>query len=292
MTVMVTGASGLIGRALVPVLVARDPEVRCAVRDPESAEELRALGAKVTVGRSEDAELLAEVLGGIDTVMHLVGGPNQPDDDALLEANHQSTVVALDAARAARIRRFLFVSACGASPDSAHPYLRAKGLAEEAVAAAGLDHLILRCAHAYGLGGLWFTAAVHGATVSPPVVIGEGTQSLAPVSAADVAAALVAADARTAALVGTYGLEGPDPVTADGLVEVLAGAGVVPEHVTGEAAAARLSDLLGIPVTRAAAEWLALPSRADAPDAAEPLGVTRTGLVEGIRATLMRATGG
>jgi uncharacterized protein YbjT (DUF2867 family) len=242
------------------------------------------------VGRLDEAESLAEVLGGIDTLIHLVGGPNQPDDDALLEANHGSTFVALRAAADARVRRFLFVSVPGANVDSAHPYLRAKGLAEEAVAVAGFDHLILRCAHAYGLGGLWFTAAVQGATASPPLVVGDGTQHVAPVLADDIAAVLTAADARPEPLVGSYGLEGPDVVTADGVLELLAGAGVEPEHAAGEEAAARLTSLLGIPVTRAAADLFAMSSRSDAPDAASILGVRRTPLVEGLRRTLARAS--
>ena len=216
-----------------------------------------------------------------------------PDRDALLAANHRSTLAALQASREARVRRFLFVSVPGADVDATHPYLRAKGLAEEAVAVAGFDHLILRCAHAYGLGGLWFTAAVQGATASPPFVVGDGRQPSAPVLADDVAAVLAAADARPEPLVGTYGLEGPDVVTADELLVLLAGVGVAAEHVVGEAAAARLTSLLGIPLTRAAAEWLAMPSRAsEMPDAAAALGIRRTRLVEGIRATLHRASAG
>ena len=58
MTVMVTGASGPLGHALIPRLVARD-EVRAAVRRPETAGALRAMGAKVTVGRLDDTDALA-----------------------------------------------------------------------------------------------------------------------------------------------------------------------------------------------------------------------------------------
>ena len=71
MTVLVSGASGPIGHALVPLLVRKD-EVRAAVRHPDAAEPLRALGAKVTVGRLDDADALAEVLRRVYTVIHLV----------------------------------------------------------------------------------------------------------------------------------------------------------------------------------------------------------------------------
>ena len=49
-------------------------------------------------------------------------------------------------------------------------------------------------------------------------------------------------------------------------------------------AAARLTDGLGTPVSPTAAELFALPSRADAPDAAEAFGVDLTALADGLRA--------
>ena len=173
MTVMVIGASGLIGRALVPLLRGKD-EVRACVRRPEAAEPLRALGAKVAVGPLDDADALAEILKRVFTVIHLVGGPNQLTDDDVFEANHGSVLTALTASREAGVRRFVFVSATGASIDATNSYLRAKGLAEEAVVNSGIEHAVIRSAHAYGQGGLWFATTVEGATASPPFVVGDG----------------------------------------------------------------------------------------------------------------------
>ncbi len=224
MTVMVIGASGLIGRALVPLLVRKD-EVRVCVRRPEAADPLRAMGAKVAVGRFDDADALAEILKRVYTVVHLVGGPNQADDDAVLAANHGSVVTALAASREAGVRRFVFVSATGAAVDASNRYLRAKGLAEEAVANSGLEHAIVRSTHAYGVGGLWLAATVAAATASPPFVVGDGSQPLAPVFAGDVAAVVAAADDRDGHLEGTWALEGPDVVTMSELVTLLAAPG-------------------------------------------------------------------
>src|SRR5688572_26117827 len=123
MTVIVTGASGLIGRAAIPALRAHNPEVRAAVRDERSAASVRALGAKVTVGRLEDADDLAEVMKDVHTVIHLAGGANQPDDEALIHANFASTLTALRAAQLAGARRFVLLSYPGASPDAGHPFL-------------------------------------------------------------------------------------------------------------------------------------------------------------------------
>jgi uncharacterized protein YbjT (DUF2867 family) len=285
MTVMVIGASGLIGRALVPLLVRRD-EVRVCVRRPEAADPLRAVGAKVAVGRFDDTDALAEILKRVYTVIHLVGGLGQPDDDAVLAANHGSVLTALAASREAGVKRFVLVSATGASVDDPNRYLRAKGLAEEAVENSGLEHAIVRSTHAYGLGGLWLTATVEGATASPSFMIGDGTQSVAPIFADDVAAVVAAADDREGRLEGTWGLEGPDVVTMSQLVVLLSPPGAdPPQPLAPREAAARLTQGLGTIVSETAAEVFARSSRADALDAAAAFGVERTSLADGLRAT-------
>jgi uncharacterized protein YbjT (DUF2867 family) len=288
MTVMVTGASGPVGHALVALLVDRD-EVRAAVRRPEAAEPLRDLGAKVTVGRLGDADALAEVLRRVETVVHLVGGPNQPDDGSLWDANHGSVLRALTASKVAGVRRFVLASVPGASPDASGGYLRARGLAEEAVTTSGLEHAVIRSTHVYGLGSLWFAGLVHGALASPPLVVGDGSQQIAPAAVEDLAAVLGAADDRRDELTGTWCLEGPEVLSADALAEVLVGA-PAGEHVRGDDARRRLEGLLGIPISTATVQTFEASSRADASDAATAFGVERTPLLEGLQRALAAAS--
>ena len=285
---MVTGGSGLIGRSLVPLLLRRD-EVRACVRRPEAAGALRAMGAKVAVGRLDDSDALAEVLRGVYSLIHLIGGPNHPDGDTLLAANHGSTLTALSAAREAGVRRFVLVSVPGAHPEADQSFQRAKGLAEEAVSNSGLEHGIIRSTHAYGLGGLWFTAAVEGTLATPPFIVGEGEQEIAPVWVDDLAAVLVAADDRRGGLTGTWALEGPDVITPFEFHRRLAPDGPTPRRLTPARAAERLSGALGLPVSLTATEHFAAPSRADAPDAASEFGVAVTPLETGLRLTMRRA---
>lgn len=288
MTVMVTGASGVLGHAVVSALLARD-EVRATVRRPAAAEPLRALGAKVAVLDPRRVDELAEVLPRCHTLVHLIGGVHQPDAEALFWANHGSVEVALEAAQQIGTRRFVLVSVPGADPEATHPFLRAKGMAETAVAEAGIEHAILRSTHAYGLGGLWFTATVQGATATPPFVCGPGLQALAPVFAGDVAAVVAAIDDHAEPLSGTWGIEGPDVVSADELVGVLRADDAVPTHADGQPAAAALTTLLETPIDAVTASFFGMPSRADRPDAASAFGVRRTGLLDGLRATLAAA---
>jgi uncharacterized protein YbjT (DUF2867 family) len=287
-TVMVTGASGLLGRAIVRTLAARD-EVRATVRRPDVADELRALGAKVAVWTAEDPDDLIEILSRVHTLIHLVGGMGHPDDDEVFRANHGSTLAAVAAAKEAGVRRLILASVPGADPDSAHPFLRAKGLAEEVVVHSGLEHAVLRCAHAYGLGGRWFTATVVAAEHG--FVVGGGDQRLAPLFADDVGAAVAAIDDRRDGIAGTWHLEGPDVVSADELFDLL-GEGGRPEHLPPAEAAARLTGLLAIPVSRATAELFARgtpESASGVADAADAFAIARTSLEEGLRITADRA---
>ncbi|HEX5938588.1 MAG TPA: NAD(P)H-binding protein [Actinomycetota bacterium] len=279
MTVMVTGASGVLGRAIVRALVGHD-EVRVTVRRPDAGEALRALGAKVAVRPVDDPDHLVEILPRVHTLVHLVGGVNQTSDEEILAANHGSAVAAVAAAREAGTRRVLLLSVSGASIESSHPFLRAKALAEEVVLSSGLEHAVLRTSHVYGLGGLWFTATVTGADHG--FVIGDGTQVAAPILAADVAAVVAAIDDRRDPIEGVWRLHGPDELTADDVVAI-AGEGDAPAHLDPVVAAERLTGLLGIPVSVRATEHWAATSVADAPDAAAAFGVQTTPFGDGLR---------
>jgi uncharacterized protein YbjT (DUF2867 family) len=279
MTVMVTGASGLLGRAIVRELVVRD-EVRATARRPEAGEQLRLLGAKVAVVPIEEPDELIEILPRVHTIVHLVGGVNQPSDEEILSANHGSTVAAVAAAREAGVRRLILLSVPGASVSHPHPFVRAKGLAEEVVVHSGLEHAVLRSSHAYGLGGLWFTSTVVGAEHG--FVVGDGSQRLAPVLADDVAKVVAAIDDRRDPIEGTWSLGGPDELTADDVFEI-AGEGGEPVHLDPSAAAATLTELLEIPVSVRATEYFAAPSVGSAPDAATAFGVPPTPFEQGLR---------
>ena len=293
MTVTVVGASGVIGRAAVAELARRDPGVRALVRRRDAADALRDLGAKVAVGAVEDEGVLEAVLTGAFTVVHLVGGVNEPDHEAYTRSSLESVQQTVSAAASAGVRRFILLSHPGASSGSVNPYLRAKGRAEEVVRASGLEHAIIRSSPAYGLGGIWFTAFVEAATQEPAEVVGSGRQPLAPVLADDVGRMLAAVDDQAEAVAGTWGLDGPDLVTADEFAVLVRGDGVSPiRHLDSREAADRLSELLGRSISATACEVFSMggtASGSDVPDAAAAFGVEPTALVPGLRGTMSRA---
>ncbi|MGQ0668250.1 MAG: SDR family oxidoreductase [Actinomycetota bacterium] len=288
MAVVVTGASGLVGRAAVAAFARRFPGVRGLVRRREVAEPLRALGAKVAVGDIDDLGTLETVMRGAHTVCHLVGGLNFPDEASYEQANLVSVQRALAAARRANVRRFLFLSYVGADPGAANPFLRAKGMAEREIAASGLEHAIVRSTHIYGVGGEWFADIVEGTTRDPALVVGSGEQVVAPVFVDDVAGVLAAADDRSAPVSGTWGLEGPERLTADAFADLLAEEPREKRHLPPDRAD-ELSRLLDRPISGTAVEVMANDSLADDADAAAEFGVERTPLRVGLDRTMERA---
>jgi len=72
-TVLITGGTGYLGRAVVPLLVARGHHVRMLVR-PGSERKVPA-GAEAVAGNPLEAASVAAALGGRDTLVHLVGVP-------------------------------------------------------------------------------------------------------------------------------------------------------------------------------------------------------------------------
>jgi uncharacterized protein YbjT (DUF2867 family) len=282
MPVVVTGASGFIGRHAVPAFVASSPEVRAFVRNRAAAPALREMGAKIAVGEITDVDRLEVVMAGAHTVCHLVGGLNEPDASRYEPQILGSLLPVLEAARRASVKRLLYLSYPGASPDAENPYLRAKGLAERAIAESGLEHVVIRCTHIYGAGSDWLAALRKQARGRTAVVVGSGKQVLAPVHVADVAAVLAAADDRERVASGMWGLEGPDRITADELTDLLAGRRRRKFHVSPGVAAA-LGRASGEGHRRAQWEILSMDSLSDAPDAAAEFGVARTALSEGLR---------
>jgi uncharacterized protein YbjT (DUF2867 family) len=274
-----------VGRALVPRLVAAGSEVRAVVRRQAAAESLRALGAKVAVGDAANPEFLPTVLRDAHTLCHVVDGLFLEEDQyfSVIAGTTQATV---EAAKEAELARVLFLSYPGAEPGSPNAYLRAKGMAEQSVRESGLDHVIVRSTLILARESPWLFLFGAWSTRLPFIpLIGPGTQQVAPVFVEDVAAVLAIADDRARPVSGTFGLQGPDAMSADEFADLLAGRRRRKAHLSAD----RAPRVVGVAgkrrISRAAAQVLASDSLADAPDAAAEFGVKLTPLKEALGAS-------
>jgi NADH dehydrogenase len=116
------------------------------------------------------------------------------------------------AASESGVRRFVFVSALGASVDHPMPFLRAKAETERRLAESGIDWTVLQPNFYMEMLPL---AVVAGPAMSgqPVTLIGEGRRRHSLVSMADVAAYAVAAIRRADAVGQTLVIGGPEPVS-------------------------------------------------------------------------------
>lgn len=111
-TVLVTGASGFLGRAVVRELLAGGYAVRTLQRTPS-----RTPGADDVLGSVTDPEVVARAVAGVDAVVHLAAKVSLAGDPADFErVNVGGTRTLLDAAQAAGVPRVVHVS----SPSVAH----------------------------------------------------------------------------------------------------------------------------------------------------------------------------
>jgi uncharacterized protein YbjT (DUF2867 family) len=133
--ILVTGASGTNGRAIVSHLRSQGAPVRALVRDPGKAGSLSGLGAELAQGDFADAASLTRACRGCDTALLLA-----PVDQQMLHYE----LAFIDAARSAGVGRIVDYSALGANPDSGGFFTRVHGRAEEAVKASGLSWTLLR----------------------------------------------------------------------------------------------------------------------------------------------------
>ena len=159
-TVLVTGATGFIGRTLMQRLLEKRLRVHTLSRTLPAAGPEQAEGMFFQ-GDIADPALLAEACVGVDTVFHLAGYAhvNQHHTEELQRINVEGTRALLDAAIAAGVRRIVFFSSILADPNlnpEGGAYGRSKLEAEtlllEAAKAGQIEVCCLRPANVYGLG--------------------------------------------------------------------------------------------------------------------------------------------
>lgn len=204
-SVHVTGASGFLGRWVVPQLVERGYRVTALARSGEAARRIRALGAEPRPGDLEDPDSLDLVFEGADC-SRLV-------NLASLGFGHAPAIVA--AAEEAGLRRAIFISttAVFTKLDAASKAVRLA--AERTIRSSGLDWTIIRPTMIYGAPGDRNMSRLLGFLRRWPVVPipGGGYQLQQPIHVADLATVIVRALERDVAIGRAYDVAGPAALT-------------------------------------------------------------------------------
>jgi uncharacterized protein YbjT (DUF2867 family) len=205
--ILVTGATGQVGREVVRQLAAESEPVRALVRDPARASHLRLPGVDVVIGDMGRPETLDPALQGVDRVFLL--SPADPEQVTL-----QGNVV--QASKRAGVARIVKISVAG-GPDAATQIGRWHWTTEKQIEASGLGFTMLRPT-LYMQQTLSFAPSVAtSGSFSAPM----GTGEVAVVDARDVAAVAVRVLTEGGHDQKIYDLTGPEALSFEAVADAL-----------------------------------------------------------------------
>ncbi|QQA41280.1 SDR family oxidoreductase [Pelagovum pacificum] len=216
MTILVTGATGNVGRNVVEQLVQRGAEVRALVRDTAKANFPE--GVEIAQGDLLDVDALRAAMSGVSTLFLLNG---------VVADEYTQALVTLATAREAGIERFVYLSVIHSNLYVNVPHFAGKFGVERMIEQMGLNATILRPAY-FMDNEITIKDAITGYGIYPMPL---GTKGIAMIDARDIG------EIAAIELVRREEAATPLPTTRINLVG--------PDTLTGPAAAAIWSDVLG-----------------------------------------------
>ena len=282
MLVLVTGATGFLGRRVVPELLARRHQVRCLVHSPGRERLFDHREVEIHYGSVLNPESLGPAMHGVQSVVHLVGIIRTGRGSSFDRVHRQGTAIVAEAAKEAGAREIIYVSAMGATSDPKYPYLHSKRQAELQVTSSGMGYTILRPSVIFGEGDEFMTALAGLVRLGPVVpVIGSGRNRMQPVAVEDVARCVADSVGNSLVKGRTINLGGPHRLSYNDLLEEVALAmgrrlrlAHIPTALAWPAVALLQNVLPRPPVTTAQLRMLGIRNVAEGPDMEQAFGFT------------------
>ncbi|MBI2919291.1 MAG: complex I NDUFA9 subunit family protein [Chloroflexi bacterium] len=220
--ILLTGATGFVGRNVASALVERGHRLRCLVRQTANLSPLKGLDVEFAYGDVTDPASLAPATSGVDTVIHLVAIIREKGEYTFRRVNFLGTGNLVEAAKNSGIGAFLHISVIGASSDPRYPYLYSKWLGEQEVINSGIPYTVFRSSLIFGEGDIFFNQLAQIVRVYPVVpVVGPGKVRFQPVWVKDVARAFVQAVEGNAFRGRTLYLGGPEHISYEGIIDAI-----------------------------------------------------------------------
>lgn len=175
--ILVTGATGFVGRSLMARLAREE------------------IAARAYNGRINNPLALRQQLQDVDIVIHLAGAEARGRRRLLNHVDIDGSARLLEECRRAGVQKIIYLSRIGADPASLHQLLWTKGIVERQIQKSGIPYTILRAASLYGRGDRFFEMIVALAIWSWPFVWlpGGGTTPFQPLWVEDLTRCTVAA---------------------------------------------------------------------------------------------------
>ncbi|MGZ5399208.1 MAG: NAD(P)H-binding protein [Nocardioides sp.] len=248
LTVLVTGATGFIGRRLVPALVEAGHDVRAMTRRPESYDG----PGRAVAGDVFDRSSLTGPLAGADVAIYLVHSLDDPDFERK-DADAARTFA--QAALEAGIRQIVYMGGLGDEGDDLSPHLRSRREVEGLLGETGIPVTVLRAAIVVGAGGISWELTRQLVKNLPAMVVPRWVETpTQPVAVDDVIRYLAGVVGREEAFGRVFEIGGPEQMTYLEMLQIAA------QIING-----RKVPIVTVPVLtpRLSSYWLALVTDVD-----------------------------
>jgi uncharacterized protein YbjT (DUF2867 family) len=209
--ILVVGATGQLGGLIARSLLQNQKSVRLLMRNG-FYDDLLDVGAETAIGDLKDKDSLRAACVGVDVVITTANSTACSGDDTIETVDRAGNRNLIEAAAGEGVRRFIFISVLGASPDHPVPLMRAKGEAERRLRDTDMAWTVLQP-------NLFMDklpiAVVGGPALAgqPVTLIGEGHRQHSLVAMRDVAAFAIAALDRKEAEGQALQIGGPQAVS-------------------------------------------------------------------------------
>ena len=203
-TVLVTGATGFVGRRLVPALIEAGHDVRAMTRSPEDY----AGPGEPVHGDVDDPGSLSAAVSDVDVAVYLVHSLG--DDDFERKDAEAARTFGL-AAAATGVRQVVYLGGLGAEDEELSPHLRSRREVESLLGEGGVPVTVLRAAIVVGAGGISWEITRQLVKNLPAMVVPKWASTLSqPIAVDDVVAYLAGVIDHPDALGRVFEIGGPE----------------------------------------------------------------------------------
>jgi uncharacterized protein YbjT (DUF2867 family) len=224
MRIFLTGATGFLGGHVLRALTQRGHPVTCLARG-RGAAQLRALalpGVTVVEAELTRPETWTEHVAGHDAVVNAAGIIRERARGDFEAVHTRAPVALFEAAKRGGVAKVVQLSALGADDGAQSRYHLTKRAADRRLAELGVPYVVLRPSFVYGPQDHSMTFFLSLAALPLTPVPGDGQYRVQPVHVADLVRAVVQAVERADLRDVVVDVPGAEPVTFDGLLDVLA----------------------------------------------------------------------
>ena len=214
-TILLTGASGFVGGALLPEL-RRSDVVRCLVRDASRLADVE--DADVVEADLGDIDTLAPAIAGADEVYYLVHSMEPGGDGGFADRDRAAAENYVAIARECGVRRTIYLGGIGAD-DASSEHIASRLEVERTLAGAGPEFVALRASMIVGPGSASFGTLARIVDRLPVLAFPSWRdRRTQPIAIDDVVAALLAARSVEP---GVYEIAGPDVLSFQEMTTII-----------------------------------------------------------------------